>query len=378
MENSESPESIVAYFSVLEDPRRYNRRHCLRDILVIAICAAIAGADGWSDVAQFGEAKVRWLREVLSLQLPHGIPSPDTFRRVFAILDAEHFQTCFVNWIQAVERVTEGQVVAIDGKMLRRSHDRSLGQEALHMVSAWASGSGLVLGQIKVDDKSNEIPAVPELLEMLKIEGCIITLDALHCQTQTVEAILEKKADYVLPVKENQPRLLEALQGLFDDAKEMHWVDCDSFQTVNKGHGRIESRECWTTSDPEYLKYITTLGDWQGLQSIAMVEAERRIGEKTTTTRRYFISSLKSDAESMLNAVRSHWGIENEVHWVLDITFREDDSRIRRGYGAENFAVLRHITLNLLKRETSTKASLRTKRKKAAWDDDYLLMVLTG
>ncbi|MFC2037484.1 ISAs1 family transposase [Chloroflexota bacterium] len=378
MENKESPASIVEHFSVLEDPRRYNRRHFLRDILVIAICSAIGGADGWSDVALFGKAKVKWLKEVLSLELPHGIPSPDTFRRMFAVLDAVQFQTCFVNWIKAVEEVTEGQIVAIDGKTLRRSHDRSLGQQALHMVSAWASGSGLVLGQIKVDDKSNEIPAVPELLEILEIEGCIVTLDALHCQTQTVEAILEKQADYVLPVKENQPRLLEALQGLFDDAKEMRWVECDSFRTVSKGHGRIESRECWTSSDPEYLSYIATLGDWQGLQSIAMVEAERRIGEKTTTTRRYFISSLKSDAQLMLRAVRTHWGIENEVHWVLDITFREDDSRIRRGNGAENFAVLRHITLNLLKRENSAKRSLRAKRKKAAWDDDYLFLVLTG
>ena len=240
-----------------------------------------------------------------------------------------------------------------------------------------ASESGLVLGQMKVDDKSNEIPAAPELLKMLEVKGCIVTLDALHCQTQTVEAILDKQADYVLPVKENQPRLLEALQGLFDDAEEMHWVKCDSFRTVNKGHGRIESRECWTTSDPEYLKYIATLADWQGLQSIGMVEVVRRIGEQTTTTRRYFISSLESDAESMLRAVRSHWGIENQLHWVLDITFREDDSRIRRGNGAENFAVLRHIALNLLTRENS-KRSLKAKRKRAAWDDDYLPAVLTG
>lgn len=378
MENKEIPASIVAHFSVLEDPRRYNRRHYLRDILVIAICAAIGGADGWEDVVLFGKTKEKWLKEVLSLKLVHGIPSPHTFRRVFAALDAEQFQACFVKWVQAVEEVTEGQIVAIDGKTLRRSHDRRLGQDAIHMVSAWASGSGLVIGQIKVDDKSNEIPAVPELLEMLKIEGCIVTLDALHCQTQTVERILEKKADYVLPVKENQPRLLEALQGLFDDPEEMRWVECDSFRTVSKGHGRIETRECWTTSDSEYLKYIATLADWRGLQSIAMVQAVRQIGEQTTTTRRYFISSLETNAELMLRAVRTHWGIENTVHWVLDITFREDDSRIRRGYGAENFAVLRHIVLNLLKRENSAKRSLRAKRKKAAWDDEYLLKVLTG
>jgi predicted transposase YbfD/YdcC len=268
--------------------------------------------------------------------------------------------------------------VAIDGKTLRRSHDRSLGKEALHMVSAWVSGNGLVLGQLKVDDKSNEIPAVPELLEMLEIEGCIVTLDALHCQTETAEAIFEKGADYVLPVKENQPRLLEALQRLFDDPEEMCWVDCDFFRTVEKGHGRIETRECWTTSDPEYLEYIATLAEWRGLRSIAMVKTVRQIGEEATTTRRYFISSLVSNAKLMLYAVRSHWGIENGVHWILDVTFREDDSRIRRGNGAQNFAVLRHIALNLLKRENSTKLSIRARRNQAAWDDDYRLKVLTG
>ena len=378
MEDKESSAAFVKYFSVLEDPRRYNRRHFLRDILVIAVCAAISGADGWDDVALFGKVREKWLKEVLSLELPHGIPTAHTFRRVFAALDAEHFQTCFAEWIQAVEGATEGQIIAIDGKTLRRSHDRSLGKQALHMVSAWASGSGLVLGQLKVDDKSNEIPAVPELLEMLNIQGCIVTLDALHCQTQTVETIVDKEADYVLPVKENQPRLLEALQLLFDDAEEMHWVKCDSFQAMSKGHGRIESRKCWTTSDAEYLKYIANLADWRGLQSIGMVEATRRIGEQTTTKRRYFICSLEANAEQMLNAVRSHWGIENKVHWVLDITFREDDSRIRRGNGGENFAVLRHIALNLLKRETSAKRSLKAKRKKAAWDEDYLLKVLSG
>jgi predicted transposase YbfD/YdcC len=378
MGNKESTAPVVEHFSELEDPRRYNRRHYLLDILIIAICAAISGANGWNDVAQFGKLKEAWLKSTLDLELPHGIPSADTFRRVFAALDAEHFQTCFVNWIQAVEKVTKGQVVAIDGKTLRRSHDRSLGKGALHMVSAWATGTGLVLGQLKVDSKSNEIPAVPELLEMLEIEGCIVTLDALHCQTETVEAILEKHADYVLPVKENQPRLLEALQRLFNDPEEMRWVECDSFRTVEEGHGRIETRECRTTSDPEYLEYIATLAEWQGLRSIAMVEAVRRVGEKATVARRYFISSLVSNAKSMLRAVRSHWGIENEVHWILDVTFREDDSRIRRDNGAENFAVLRHIALNLLKQEDSAKLSLRAKRNQAAWDDDYRLKVLTG
>ena len=377
MEEQRPQATIAAYFSVLEDPRRHNRRHKLLDIVVIAICAAICGADGWEDVELFGETKEEWLKGFL--ELPHGPPSDDTYRRVFAALDAEEFQICFMDWIEAVEELTQGQVIAVDGKTLRRSHDRSKGKKALKMVSAWASANGVVLGQRKVDSESNEITAVPELLDALEIAGCIVTLDAIHCQTETVETIVDRGADYVLPVKENQPRLLEALQGLFDDPAETRWVECDYHRTENRGHGRVEIRECWSTSDPEYLNYIATLAEWRGLQSIAMIQAERELGDQTTVTRRYFISSLQSDAELLLQAVRGHWGIENKVHWVLDIAFREDDCRIRKGNGAENFAVLRHIALNLLKRETSAKRrSLKSKRKKAAWDEQYLLKVLIG
>jgi predicted transposase YbfD/YdcC len=376
MEKARPKAPVSAYFSVIEDPRRYNRRHQLLDILVISICAAICGADGWQDVELFGEAKEEWLKGFL--ELPHGIPSDDTYRRVFAALDAEQFENCFMDWIEAVEGLTEGQVIAVDGKTLRRSHDRSQGKKALQMVSAWAAENGVVLGQRKVDGESNEITAVPELLDTLEIAGCIVTLDAIHCQTETVETIVEKGADYVLPVKDNQPRLLETLQGLFDDPAEMRWVECEYHKTVNQGHGRVEVRECWSTSDPEYLSYIATLAEWQSLQSIAVVQAERQLGDERTVKRRYFISSLKSDAKLLLHAVRTHWEIENKVHWVLDIAFREDDSRIRKGNGAENFAVLRHIALNLLRRETSAKRSLKAKRKKAAWDQQYLLKVLTG
>jgi predicted transposase YbfD/YdcC len=229
-----------------------------------------------------------------------------------------------------------------------------------------------------VDSESNEITAVPELLDRLEIAGCIVTLDAIHCQTETVKAIIDKQADYVLPVKENQPWLHETLQGLFDDPGEMRQVACDHAKVVTKGHGRIEIRECWSTSDPEYLRYIATLAEWQGLQSIAMVQAERRLDAKTTVKRRYFISSLKSDATRLLHAVRTHWEIENKVHWVLDVAFGEDDCRIRKGNGAENFAVLRHIALNLLRREKTGQCSLKAKRKKAAWDSDYLFKVLAG
>ena len=374
---SETPQSsITEHFAELDDPRRFNKRHKLLDILVISICAAIAGADGWEHVELFAETNEGWLRGFL--ELPHGIPTRHTFSRVFAALDPEQFQECFVQWIQAVDKLSKGQIIAADGKALRRSHDRRLGKKALYMVSAWASGSGLVLGQTKVDEKSNEITALPELLDMLEIAGCIVTVDAIHCQTETARTIIEKQADYVFPVKENQPRLLDSLQLLFDDPEEMQWVACDHDRTVDKGHGRIEIRECWTTSDTEYLHHIDTLAEWKGLRSIAMVQAERQLGEDTTTTRRYFISSLESDAEQLLHAVRSHWGIENKVHWVLDIAFREDDSRIRKGNGAENFAVLRHIALNLLRREKTVKRSLKGKRMKAGWDKNYLLKVLTG
>jgi predicted transposase YbfD/YdcC len=376
VEEGRAEPGIAAYFAELEDPRWYNSRHRLLDILVIAICAAVCGADGWEDVELYGETRQEWLKSIL--ELPHGIPSHDTFRRVFAAVDAEEFEGCFMRWIRSVEGLTGGQVVAVDGKTLRRSHDHGVGQSALHMVSAWAAGNRLVLGQRKVDGKSNEITVVPELLDLLELRGCIVTMDAMHCQTETVKCILEKKADYVLPVKENQPKLLETLQGLFDDPKEMHWVTCDHHRTVDEGHGRQEIRECWSTSDPEYLQYLTTLADWQGVRSIAMVQAHREQAGQTTVTRRYFISSLKSDAKLLLQAVRTHWEIENKVHWVLDIAFREDDCRIRQGNGAENFAVLRHIALNLLRREASTSRSLRSKRKRAAWDHDYLLQVLNG
>jgi predicted transposase YbfD/YdcC len=376
MEEERPQAAITAYFSVLEDPRRYNRRHKLLDIVVIAICAAICGAEGWEDIELFGETKEEWLRGFL--ELPHGAPSDDTYRRVFAALDASEFQSCFMDWIEAVEELTQGQVIAVDGKTLRRSHDRSEGKKALQMVSAWASANGLVLGQRKVDGESNEITAVPELLDALEIAGCTVTLDAIHCQTETVEIIVDKGADYVLPVKENQPRLLEALQGLFDDPAEMRWVECDYHRTEDRGHGRVEIRECWSTSDPEYLNYIGTLAEWRGLQSIAMIQTERQLGDQTTVSRRYFIASLKSDAERLLKAVRGHWGIENKIHWVLDIAFREDDCRIRKGHGAENFAVLRHIALNLLRRETSVKRSIKSKRMKAALDEKYLFKVLTG
>jgi predicted transposase YbfD/YdcC len=368
--------TLVDYFSDVEDPRSDNKRHLLLDIIVIAICAAICDADTWTDVELFGQAKEQWFRNFL--ELPHGIPSHDTFSRVFAKIDAEQFQVRFRDWIAAVEERTKGEVIALDGKQLRRSHDKAEGKKAIYMVSAWASENSLVLGQRKVDDRSNEITAVPRLLEMLEVAGCIVTTDAMNCQTETAKKVIENGADYVFVVKENQPRLLEAIQGLFDDPDEMRWVDCDYERTVDGNHGRIETRKCWTTSDPEYLAYIASFADWVGLHSIGMIEARRRTKEGTSVKRRYFISSLESNAKRLLHAVRTYWGIENKLHWVLDLAFREDESRVRKGNGPENFAVLRHIALNLLRREDTAKISIRAKRKKAGWDNDYLLKVLTA
>lgn len=368
--------TITEHFSSLDDPRSDNRRHLLLDIIVIAICAAICGANTWVDVEIFGKAKYDWLKQFL--ELPHGIPSHDTFGRVFALLDAEQFQARFVEWVQAISEVFQGQIVAVDGKTLRRSHDKAIGKQAIQMVSAWAAEKRLVLGQLKVDEQSNEITAIPELLEMLEISGCIVTIDALGCQTKIAETIVAQDADYLLAVKENQGYLYETIHSLFDDPREMAFVDCDYHKTVGKGHGRIEIRECWTTSDPDYLQYIAELSEWKGLKSIVMVKSQRRIGEESSTQCRYFISSLDSDAKLVLHAVRTHWEIENKVHWVLDIAFLEDDCRVRKGNGAENFAILRHIALNLLKQEKTAKCGTRAKRLRAGWDQNYLLRVLAG
>jgi predicted transposase YbfD/YdcC len=374
----ENPSTAVAeYFADLEDPRiDRTKLHPLINILVIALCAAICGADSWTDVELFGESKREWFAKFLDLT--NGIPSHDTFGRVFALLNAEQFQRCFINWVQAVCEVLQGQVVAIDGKTLRRSHNRTIGKDAIHMVSAWATKNQLVLGQVKVDDKSNEITAIPALLDLLELSGCIVTIDAIGCQKEIVQKIVDQGADYVLALKANQGTLHADAQTLFDDARAIDFADCDYHRTVDKGHGRIEIRECWVTAHPEYLAALYKPEQWAGLQTVSMVRAERRVGERRETETRYYISSLPGNAKQHLNAVREHWHVENRLHWQLDVTFREDESRIRTGNAAQNMAVLRHMALNLLKQEQSTKRSIRAKRLKAGWDEDYLAKVLCG
>jgi len=374
--------TITDSFAELEDPRvNRTKLHKLLDIITIAICGVICGADGWTGIEKFGNAKLAWLQTFL--ELPNGIPSHDTFGRVFARLDPEGFQQCFLGWVQAVSEFTGGQVVAIDGKCLRRSHDKRLGKEAIHMVSAWATEAHLVLGQRKVDTKSNEITAIPALLKFLDITGCMVTIDAMGCQKSIATQIRDQQADYVLALKDNQPHLHEDVHNMFCWADNLAFaeIEHDTYREVNKGHGRIEIRECWTISDPTCVTIVDDAGEWEDLGTLIRVRAERRIGSEISHETRYYLSSLPPDtpdlAKTALAAVRKHWEIENGLHWVLDIGFREDESRIRQGHAAENMAVLRHIALNLLKQETSEHIGISNKRKLAGWDPNYLMKVLS-
>jgi len=371
--------SIAKHFEGLEDPRKGNaKQHIFIEILVIAICATICGADGWSDVEEYGKSKKTWLKTFL--KLPKGIPSHDTFGRIFARIKPEEFQARFVEWIKAVETLTKGQVIAFDGKQLRRSHDQDEGKAAIYMVSAWATANEVVLGQRKVDEKSNEITAIPELLSLLDVAGCIVTIDAIGTQTEIAKTIIENGGDYLLAVKENQGRLFEDIQYLFevDAAQKFAQGRYSHAKTVNKGHGRLETRECWAIDDEEYLSFVRKHEKWSGLKSIVCIQAKRDFGDKVETQVSYYISSMAADAKGILRAKRSHWKIENQLHWILDIAFREDESRVRKDHAPENMAVLRHIALNLLKSEKTAKGGIHAKRLQAGWNNDYLLTILHG
>ena len=375
---TETAGTLSRSFAELDDPRaERGKRHDLLDIIIITICAVICGADGWADVELFGKCKYDWLKRFL--QLANGIPSHDTFGRVFARLDPHQFQRCFTAWIRAVSELTQGQVIAIDGKTLRRSHDTRAAKAAIHMVSAWAQANSLVLGQTRVAERSNEITAIPHLLNLLEVSGCIVTIDAMGCQKEIAKTITAQGADYVLAVKRKQAQLHQEVKDTFHLARQTGFAEIahDFHETVEKGHGRIEKRRCWTISEPDYLHYLNEGGQWHNLTSIGMVEAERWVADDTSIETRWYISSLAGDAAALLAATRGHWGIENSLHWVLDRSFREDESRVRSGNAAENLAVIRHMALNLLKQEPTSNASIRAKRKRAGWDHDYLLAVVS-
>ena len=343
--------SIESFFEQIEDHRRHNKLHKLLDIIIITICAVVSGADTYEQIENFGKKRKKWLSGFL--QLTHGIPSHDTFGRIFERINPQEFQNCFMHWIEFVTERTEGQVIAIDGKTLRRSHDKSNDKKAIHMVSAWASSNQVVLGQLKTDEKSNEITAIPQLLKLLDISGCIITIDAMGTQKKIAETIINNGGDYVLALKDNHKNLHDDTVLFFEQLENMQkeGFTFDEHETIDGDHGRIETRKYTITSASGWLQGKE---NWVGLKCIGMVESIREIDGKCSYEKRYYISSLDCDAEKFGNAVRRHWGIENSVHWVLDIAFREDESRIRKGAAPENFGAIRHIALNLLRNNMMT------------------------
>lgn len=370
-------DTILKYFSNLEDPRiERTKQHLLVDIVAIAILAVLSGADSWVAIETYAQSKEEWLQQFLAL--PNGIPSHDTIARVFARLDPKAFEQCFHRWVESITQTIGAQVIPIDGKTVRQSFDRNQGQKAIHVISAWASEHRLVLGQLKVDSKSNEITAIPKLLELLDIAGCIITIDAMGCQKEIATQIINQKADYVLALKGNQGKLSDEVSYWFEKAKSGNFegVEHSYHRTIESAHGRIEIRQYWSVP-VEQLGGLSNQQQWLGLRSVGMVICERQLWNKTTIEVRFYISSLEHDAFVLAHAVRSHWGIENSVHWVLDVTFNEDASRIRKDNAPLNFSVLRRLSLNLLSRNKTVRGSIAMKRYRAALDHNYLLQVIT-
>ena len=375
--------SLVEHFKSLPDPRLDRTKdHDLIDILVIAVCTLLCAGESFNDMEEFGHAKEDWFKTFLTLR--NGIPSHDTFNRLFAALDPKKFLECFLSWTQSLRQAVPREIVALDGKALRRALNKN--QSPQYIVSAWAQSNNLVLGQRKVNEKSNEITAVPELLRALELSGCIVTLDAMGCQKKIAQEIIEADADYVLALKGNQETVHEEVKSFLDstliDQRAARPAGVNpgraaanlaSLETVEKDHGRLETRRYYQSSE---LSWFADLGKWEGLKSVGMVESVREVGGQTTIQRRYYLSSLSSDIEQFARAVRGHWGIENKLHWVMDVCFREDQSRARSGYAAENLATLRRLALNLLKTEKTKKRGIRGKQLNASWDHAYLLRLL--
>ena len=372
----EAPRSLLRRFDEVEDPRvERTKLHRLPDILVITLCAVICGADSWTEIELFGKAKFDWLRTFL--ELPNGVPSHDTFGRVFCRLDPEQFEQCFLTWMQALAQASGGRLIAIDGKTLRRSFDKANNKAAIHMVSAWSETNRIVLGQLATDAKSNEITAIPRLLEMLDITDSVVTIDAMGCQKAIARQIVEQEGHYVLQVKGNQETLHDLVKETFDELTSgtMSGVPCSYYEEANGGHGRVETRRIWTT---EWTDWYPKRSDWAGLRSFVCVESQRTVDGQSSTDRRYYISDLGGvEASMMLEYVRGHWGIENRLHWSLDVAFREDTLRNRVGYSAENLSRIRRLALNLLRRDKTCKAGIKGKRLQACLKEEYLLRVLS-
>ncbi len=372
--SQETPGTLIDVFSVIEDSRdERKRRHLLIDAIVISIAAVLCGADGWTEIEAFAKAKEGWFRRFL--KLPFGIPSHDTLGRLFAVLSPEVFEARFREWVASVREVSGEDIIAIDGKSLRRSHSRKKGLGPLHRVSAWSATNGLVLAQQATEAKSNEITAIPKILEVLELKGCIVTIDAMGCQKAIAEQIVERDGDYVLALKGNQSKLAEAVEEMFIDADAADYAGwpMDFYETTERGHGRVETRRYWTLTSVER---IPQAGDWVKLNTMGRVQSERRVDGKTTIESRFYIASTGGDAARFAWAVRSHWGIENGLHWCLDIAFREDESRVRERQAANNLAVMRHIALGLLKKDKTLKNGIKTKRLVAGWDEEYLAKLL--
>jgi predicted transposase YbfD/YdcC len=367
--------ALKEHFGELEDPRaQHSIEHLLIDIVLITICAVICGAESWVDIENYGLAKQEWLREFLVL--PNGIPSHDTFERVFARLRPETLQQCFLSWVQAMFEWQDGQLVRVDGKTLRGSYEHSGKRGMIHRVSAWASEQRLVLGQRKVNDKSNEITAIPELLRVLDLHGAVVSIDAMGCQTEIAAQIVEQQGDYVLALKGNQGNLHEDVEQLFEYVRKQkfHTIEHDFYQTQEQGHGRQEIRKYWVMGETTGLMGAE---NWSKLTAIGCVETQRQTQDKITTECRYYLLSLPLNAERFADAVRGHWSIENQLHWILDVGFHEDRSRATQGHSAENLAVIRHLAVSLLSQDQSTKGGTRAKRLKAGWDNRYLIQLLS-
>lgn len=365
-------------FAELQDPRvERTKKHLLLDVVIIGLLTVFCGGEGWEDMEEFGVVREEWLRQFLPL--PNGIPSADTFRRVFAALDPLQFQRCVVRWVESLAGAASGagRTVPIDGKTLRGSFDTAAGQSPLHLVHAWAAEQEMLLGQLATEVKSNEITAIPELVKTLDLKGATVTIDAMGCQKEIAAAIVEAEADYVLALKGNQELFHREVVDLFDEVvKEgpKASIASDFHQTTDGDHGRIEVRRVWVVND---VSWFSERAKWKNLSSLALVQSERTLGDNTTTERRYFISSLNHvSASHMGEVVRKHWTVENSLHWCLDVAFGEDASRVRRDHGPENLGLLRRVALQLLKRDRTSKRGLAAKTRRAAYDPNYLLSVL--